>query len=275
MALKYERIATKLRDAIRDGTYQAGDQLPSEQTLMAENGVSLPVVRQALDLLESEGLVDRVHGRGTYVRTPRQRIRRTPERYQWEKQRALLPESQRRRTGSIERDTGLTMADLQFHAEYSTIAANQDLAAAFQVPVGAKLLRRVYRTRSKHEDAPFTLIYSHLLYDLAAENPALLDASNEPWPGGTNHQLLTIGIEVDRLTDRITTRPPTPEEAEALAIPPGVAVFELRTMSIDTNEQVVHVSDVILPGDRTEFVYTTKLPRWPEGTVPHKHRVGE
>jgi GntR family transcriptional regulator len=262
MVAKYERIANSLRDDIRAGTLGPGDQLPGEQALMAEFKVSLPVVRQALDLLESEGLVDRVHGRGTYVRTPRQRVRRTPERYQWEKDRVLLPEEQRRRTGSTERDTGLTMADLAFQAHYETVPANEDLAQVFRVPTGAKLLKRVYRTRSRQEDAPLSLNHSYMLYDVAAENSALVDASNEPWPGGTGHQLHTIGIELDRIIDHITTRPPGPEEVEELDLPPGVAVFVLRKVSIDTNDQVVEVSDVVLPGDRTEFMYTTKLNRW-------------
>jgi GntR family transcriptional regulator len=59
---------------------------------LADYRVSMPVVRQALDLPEAEGLVDRVHGRGTSVRRPPQRVRRGPERYQWEKDRVLLPE---------------------------------------------------------------------------------------------------------------------------------------------------------------------------------------
>lgn len=78
---------------IRSGVYGPGDQLPNEQQLLAEYRVSLPVVRQALDDPEAEGLVDRVHGRGTYVRVPRQRVHRKPERYQWEKDRVLLPDS--------------------------------------------------------------------------------------------------------------------------------------------------------------------------------------
>jgi GntR family transcriptional regulator len=259
---KYERIADDLRAKIRAGALKPGDQLPNEQTLLATHRVSLPVVRQALDLLEAEGLVDRVHGRGTYVRVPRQPVRRTPDRYVWEKERVLLDDSQRRRTGATERDTGLTMADLDFHAEFHVCPANEDLAAVFGVPVGAKLLQRTYRNRSKRENAPLSLVQSHLVYDVAAENPALLDAANEPWPGGTQHQLYTIGIELDRIVDQIATRPPRPEEVEELDLRPGVSVFVVRKTSIDTNDKVVEVSDIILPGDRTEFVYTTKLPRW-------------
>lgn len=256
---KYERIAGDLRTAIRRGDLQPGEQLPNEQRMIAEYTVSLPVIRQALDLLEAEGLVDRVHGKGTYVRRPLQRVRRTPDRYQWEQDRVLLPEVQRRRTGATERDTGLTMGDLEFSATYDTVKAHEDLAREFRVPVGARLLRRVYRTKSRQEDAPLNLVTSHLVYDVVAENPALLDAHNEPWPGGTQHQLYTIGIELDRIIDHITARPPTPEEIEALRLKPGTSVMALRKVSIDTRDQVVEVSDVILAGDRTEFVYCTKL----------------
>lgn len=262
---KYERIANDLRERIRSGDLAPGDQLPNEQLLLTDYKVSLPVVRQALDLLESEGLVDRLHGRGTYVRLPRHPVRRTPERYQWEKDRVFIPDDQRRRTGATEKDTGLTMSDLAFFAEYHTVPASADLAGCFHVPVGAKLLQRIYRTKSKGEDAPLSLICSYLVYDVAAENPALLDANNEPWPGGTQHQLYTIGIELDRIVDTIRARPPSPEEAEALDLRPGVAVILVRKTSIDTNDQVVEVSDIVLPGDRTEFVYTTKLSRWDSG----------
>ncbi|MET8305840.1 GntR family transcriptional regulator [Micromonospora sp. NPDC005173] len=261
---KWERIAADWREKIHSGELAPEFKLPNEQTLKADYEVSLPVVRQALDALEAEGLVDRRHGRGTFVRAPRQRVRRSPERYQWEKDRARLPESQRRRTGATERDTGLTMQDLEFSAEYRTVPATVELGRLFSVPVGAKMLERVYRTGSRREHAPLSLNNSYMVYDVVAENPALLDAHNEPWPGGTQNQLLSIGIELDRIVDEITARPPGPEEAEALNLPPGVSVLILRKISIDTRDCVVEVSNVVLPGDRTEFVYTTKLARWSE-----------
>ncbi|MFF0366942.1 GntR family transcriptional regulator [Micromonospora sp. NPDC005087] len=261
---KWERIAADWREKIHSGELAPEFKLPNEQTLKADYEVSLPVVRQALDALEAEGLVDRRHGRGTFVRAPRQRVRRSPERYQWEKDRARLPESQRRRTGATERDTGLTMQDLEFSAEYRTVPATVELGRLFSVPVGAKMLERVYRTGSRRENAPLSLNTSYMVYDVVAENPALLDAHNEPWPGGTQNQLLSIGIELDRIVDEITARPPGPEEAEALNLPPGVSVLILRKISIDTRDCVVEVSNVVLPGDRTEFVYTTKLARWSE-----------
>ncbi|MFD6156395.1 GntR family transcriptional regulator [Nocardia sp. NPDC060256] len=263
MPAKYELIANEIRRRITTGQLQAGDRVPGEMVLTEEFSVSVPTVRQALAVLRHEGLIEAKHGVGTYVRTPRIKIRRTDERYQWEKNRVQEPESVRRSTGATEHDTGLTMPDLAFSATYSTVEATDDLADAFAVPVGTKLLQRDYRTQYRSEGWPFGLIRSYLVYEVVEANPDLLDDTNEPWPGGTQHQLSTIGIELACIREEVQARTPTADESEALGLPSiGVAVFELRKFSIDTTGRVVEVSDVVLPGDRTELVYTTKLSRW-------------
>jgi GntR family transcriptional regulator len=183
-------------------------------------------------------------------------------RYQWEKDRVREPEDERRKTGGTEQDTGLTLDDLEFHCEYTTEAADEALAKEFGVPAGTRLLRRDYWTSARTEGAALTLSHSWLPYDLVATNPALLDAGNEPWPGGTQHQLSTVGIELDRITDQITARPPLPREAEILDVEPGVAVLNMHKVSVDTTGRVVEVADGVFAGDRTELVYTTKLKRW-------------
>ena len=173
-----------------------------------------------------------------------------------------MDEAQRSKEGATEYDTGRQMSELAFTAEYVDAQADTDLADVFGVDVGTALLERRYRTRTEDEDAPLALVRSWLLREIAAKNPDLLDAANEPWPGGTQHQLLTVGIEVDRITDRVIARPPSPDEAAELDIDPGVAVLALRKTSIDTKGDVAEVSDIVLPGDRTELVYTTVLERW-------------
>lgn len=262
MAKAYERIADDLRQRIRAGEYKSGERLPAETKLVDEYRKSLPTVRQALGVLQAEGLIEKQHGRGNVVRKPRRLVTRTNERHQWEKDRARQSLDERQQTGATERDTGLTISDLVFSAEFSETEADEDLAEAFGVPVGTRLLERVYRTQYREEEAPFNVARSRLLYDMAAANPALLDAGNEPWPGGTQNQLHTIGIEVDRITERITARPPTFEESEELGLTAGVAVMVLRKTCLDTDGRVVEVADVTLPGDRTELEFTTPLERW-------------
>ena len=56
--------------AMLDGL-EVGDALPSERRLADELGVSRPTLRQAIDGLVAEGLLERRHGSGTYVAEPR------------------------------------------------------------------------------------------------------------------------------------------------------------------------------------------------------------
>ncbi len=262
MPKKYEQIAADLRRKIHEGKLALGEQLPVESQLAREYRVSPGPVRDALNALRAEGLVETRHGIGSFVRAPRRKVRRSGDRHQWEKDRARLPEEGRRQTGVVERDTGLDLADLEFHAGYSTEQAGEELAERFGIPAEAKVLHRVYRTRSRVEDSPISEIDSYLVYDMVAANPDLLNADNEPWPGGTQHQLSTVGIEVDRIIEEFTARPPQPEEAELLGIGPGISVLFLRKTSIDIDDRVVEYSEVVMPGDRTVMIYTTHLKRW-------------
>jgi GntR family transcriptional regulator len=60
------RVRDLLRTEIVGGAF-ADVALPSEEELRAEFGVPRACVRQALDLLQAEGLIERVRGQGTFV----------------------------------------------------------------------------------------------------------------------------------------------------------------------------------------------------------------
>ena len=62
---KYQQIAEVLRQRIQGGAFQ--HHLPTEQALCAEFGVSRQTVRQALSLLQSEGLIERRQGSGSFI----------------------------------------------------------------------------------------------------------------------------------------------------------------------------------------------------------------
>lgn len=58
-----------LQQAIESGVYTVGGRLPSERELSDELGVSRPVVREAIIVLESRGLVQTRHGAGVFVQS--------------------------------------------------------------------------------------------------------------------------------------------------------------------------------------------------------------
>ena len=66
MKPKYQIVAEALRTAIREGVYQK--TLPTEQALCTQFRVSRQTVRQALSMLETDRLIDRVQGSGSHIR---------------------------------------------------------------------------------------------------------------------------------------------------------------------------------------------------------------
>jgi GntR family transcriptional regulator len=67
----YVQIKDTLRERILNGTYAPHSQMPSEHELCALFDVSRITVRQALGDLQKEGLVFRLHGKGTFVSRPK------------------------------------------------------------------------------------------------------------------------------------------------------------------------------------------------------------
>jgi DNA-binding GntR family transcriptional regulator len=65
----WQQLAAILRAQIQSGKLPPGRVMPSETTLMQEHQLARGTVRKAIDALVHEGLVNRVQGRGTFVRS--------------------------------------------------------------------------------------------------------------------------------------------------------------------------------------------------------------
>ena len=66
------RVAQALENFVAQKRLHAGDRLPSERNLSQSFQVSIPVVREALRMLETKGVLRTYHGRGIFVRDPAQ-----------------------------------------------------------------------------------------------------------------------------------------------------------------------------------------------------------
>lgn len=67
--IKHVDIASQLRADAASGKFDSGGKLPSESQLVRRFGVSRPTVAKALRTLESEGLIVRRAGSGSFLRT--------------------------------------------------------------------------------------------------------------------------------------------------------------------------------------------------------------
>ena len=70
---KYRQLSDQFRERIRSGALRPGDQLPPLNEMRDTHGISRPTVEKAYSLLEQDGLIERLHGAGVFVK----HVRRT------------------------------------------------------------------------------------------------------------------------------------------------------------------------------------------------------
>lgn len=68
---RYLQLAALFRGRIDSGSWPVGHQIPTVEELAAQCGVARATVRQALDQLEADGLIQRFRAKGTFVRESR------------------------------------------------------------------------------------------------------------------------------------------------------------------------------------------------------------
>jgi GntR family transcriptional regulator len=122
----YARTVDALREMIDQGTYRAGDPLPSEEMLGQQLGVSRSTLREAISNLAKEGLIVRRQGVGTFVAAP------SPAHVLGGLERL---QSFRELAGRA----GLPVETCE--REVSQVMATQECAAILDVPVDSALVR--------------------------------------------------------------------------------------------------------------------------------------
>lgn len=63
----YHQLYLRLKTLIRNGEYDVGEFLPTEEQLQREYDLSRTTVRKAISVLANEGYVEVTRGRGTQV----------------------------------------------------------------------------------------------------------------------------------------------------------------------------------------------------------------
>ncbi|MDQ2706578.1 MAG: GntR family transcriptional regulator [Actinomycetota bacterium] len=259
------RIADELRIKIERGELAPGDSLPPMHELARQWSCSLNPVRSAIDLLKQQGLITGGRGKASIVRTPPRPVVRSSVRHQEEKAFVLRPETERALVGTAEIESKVKIEDLRFRSDYQVVPANRDVAAALEIDEGDEVLRRAWEHVDPDSGRREAWSVSHIPASYVKDNPALFDPANEPWPGGTQHQLSTVGIEIMTIIDEVTAHMPTTADARLWELEPGVPMLRCRRISVDQHARRVEISDAEYPADRTRLDFVTPLEPWPEG----------
>lgn len=237
------RIAEALRQAIQAGELAPGAQLPSERELARQYGAARNTARQAIAILQAEGLVEAQHGRGAFVRVRAPLMRLGHDRYS----------RRHRETGmtpfraEIERQGRQARVEVP---EVATVAAPPEVAERLVLKVGEPILRR-----RNHYFADDQLVFVGRTYvplGIAADSPLL---GPELGPGGIYARLEDLGHVIARSQEYVTSRMPSAEETAEFGLPPGVPVVEVLHTSVDQDGRPFEVTHFVLPADRNALSY--------------------
>jgi GntR family transcriptional regulator len=240
----FRQIADQLRSAIRDGHLTEGDRLPSEAQLMDHYGVARMTVRNALQLLEMEGLTRAEHGRGVYVRT------RPPVRRLASDRFARRHRKAGKAAFTAEAEQVGAQADVDM-IQISEMIAPPEIAERLD-HAGPVIVRS---RRYSLDGTPVEAATSYIPADLAKGTPI---ADPNPGPGGIYARLEDLGHTLERFTEEVSARMPTDAEARLLAMMPGVPVFRLIRTAYDLEGRAVEVCDTIMSADA--YVLNYELP---------------
>ncbi|MFJ3878195.1 GntR family transcriptional regulator [Streptomyces sp. NPDC090077] len=229
---KYRRIADALRAAIRSGEYGPGDRLPGENDLMAAYDVARMTARQALGVLQNEGLTEARKGAGVFVRAfrplRRHGIQRLAQEH-WGSGRSIWS------TDSQDRE--LVVDQVEVHEE----RASEAIAAALGVPDESPVWVR--SRRFVLDGKPVLFATSYLPSDVVADSTI---TQSDTGPGGTYARLAELGHKPVHFREEVRCRMPSADEAERLTLFMGTPVIQIVRTAFAGDGRAVEVNEMTL-----------------------------
>ena len=226
----YIQIAERLIAQIESGDLSPGEQLPPERDLSEEIGVNRMTLRRALLVLETQGLIVRKHGVGTFIAEPK-----------IDRQMEIVF----RFTSGIQ-NRGLTPGAEIISIEQ--ILAAQVLAKDLGLPVSSP-------------------VYSILRLRSINQEPVMLESYKIPvqrFPGLDRYDLekrsiyeimeIEYGVPITRARQSFEPIIATEFEANLLKINIGEALMLEKRLSYDGNNLPVEYGKDRYRGDRFRFV---------------------
>lgn len=230
----YERIATLMRNEIGAGRWVPGERLPSLDSLARHYGVALATVRQAIALLEAEGMVRRRQGRGTFVSEELPEKRWLKLESNWS---SLLKMWGRSKPQLLKVQDEVASPIL--HADDGTPAPSYHF------------MRRVHRA----DGVPYAVVNIYVDQRLYRRAPEQFDS-----------EMVVVVLErfedvqVASVRQCLTIGSADLQVASLLNIPVNAPVGEVRRVLQDANGTVIYVGEAVYRGDLVRLEREIKRP---------------
>ena len=243
----YRQIADDVRRKIDSGELQPGTQLPTEDELMEQYHASRNTVRGAINQLVIRGLVNTLHGRGSFVAEQVNPIVTTlttdDPKTGGGGGEGLVYIAEVARSGRTA-TAGDTRVELQ--------RATKQVADSLGIPVGSDVISR--HEQRYVDGRPWSLQTSFYPRALAERAPRLED------PGGIDEgtvaYLRECGIEQAGYRDAIEVRSPNPIETRFFDLPADgrIQVIEIFRDAFDQHQNRVRLTVTVYRADRNRFI---------------------
>lgn len=228
-------VRDSLRSALIDGTWVEGG-FPSDDELGRLFGVSRNVVREAVQLLVTEGVLQRRQGAGTSPGKP-------------------IVVFDADVLGALDDSIGpaapLATPMTQLVMRWTTETATAPVAAALHIQPGEPVV--VLERLDRSDDGPVIFWTTSIAGSRGLSQPAPV---GEPMPMGFYRWLEDAGVELGSLFVRNGAVGADPAVAEVLDLDPGAAVLLMHLRLTGRDEHIVAVSTGYVRSDRfvSEFV---------------------
>ena len=211
----YYQLENLLRERISAGAFATGDQLPTENQMMQQFGVSQATVRQAMSALAREGVIERKQGIGTFVAERQAQPRKFAGEIHL--------------TGSLNEIIAMGLATPVELIEFNRVNAHQYEADLLQLAPGAPIYR--FKRIRKLDGQPYVLIVNYLPADIGKRL-----TRKELSQGSLIQKLETkLGLQLEGARQQITAALADPYVAGALGVSVGAALLSI--------EQAVYTTD--------------------------------
>jgi GntR family transcriptional regulator len=226
----YIQLMDILKEKVRVGVWEPGDQIPGEQDLCTLYGVSRTVVRQALLELELEGTIIRRKGKGTFITKPKISeglVQKLTGFYQDMVERGLKPVTK--------------------VLQHSVSPANEKVARYLGIEPGVKVIE-ILRLRFVN-DEPMQVVTTYIPYELCP-SLATVDLTDRSL---YEYMEKEAGIVLARGRRYIEAVPSNETEAQLLGIQRGAPLLMLDSISFSEDGRPVEYYHALHRGDRSRF----------------------
>ena len=234
----YYQLQEILKQEIEDGRWEPGDLLPSEAELATAHRISRTVIRKALDVLEGDGQVYRIKGKGTVVAPPKFRYEAVAAARAW-----------------LSHDDRAPVV-LWRLIHLSLVPAGGPVSRLLQVSANEELWEAAFVSAIDAEPVSLSHLYirgdaSLALRDTSerGELPVLVEREANPL-----EQLAErYGVEVASTEITIESTAANEFESREIGVPPRTPVFLLSSLAIGADRRPVAFTRTVVRSDHFHF----------------------